>query len=82
MDSSHSSTHIIPLLDSQWQLPLTKRLQLGGQHHNDLLARSLALKYPQHKSQLTPEVIQELQEKYTYVATNYRDQISFLEAQY
>ena len=57
VDSSHSSTHLIPVLDSQWQLPLTKRLQLGGQHHNDLLTRSLSLKYPQHKTQLTPEVI-------------------------
>jgi actin-related protein 5 len=57
IDSSHTSTHIIPVLDSQFQLPCTKRLQLGGLHHNDLLGKSLSLKYPQHKQQLTGEVI-------------------------
>ena len=50
VDSSHSTTHLIPVFDQQWQLPLSKRLQLGGYHHNDLLSRSLNLKYPQHKN--------------------------------
>jgi len=46
IDSSHATTHVIPVFDEQWQLPLTKRLQLGGYHHNDLLTRSLNLKFP------------------------------------
>lgn len=37
INSSHSSTHIVPVLDQQWQLPLTKRINLGGANHTDLL---------------------------------------------
>mmetsp|Transcript_36307 Transcript_36307/g.44281 ORF Transcript_36307/g.44281 Transcript_36307/m.44281 type:complete len:177 (-) Transcript_36307:202-732(-) len=60
IDSSYSSTHVIPVLDQSFQLPLSKRLPLGSSHSTDLLSRSLHLKYPQHKNQLTPEAIQEL----------------------
>ena len=50
IDASHQTTHVIPVIDSQIQLPMSKRLQLGGYHHGDLLTKSLALKYPQHKN--------------------------------
>ena len=73
IDSSHASTHIIPVLDQTWQLPLTKRLPLGGSHAHDLLHKSLLLKYPQHKNQLTTEVVEQLQENYTHAAIDYRE---------
>ena len=57
IDSSHNATHVIPVLNEQWQLPMTKRLGLGGFHHSDLLSKSLNLKYPQLKSQLTGDVV-------------------------
>jgi len=82
VDSSHQTTHIIPVIDGQWQLPLTKRIGLGGLNHQELLGKSLSLKYPQHKNQLTFNVIQEIQENHTYCAENYRAQIKFLEVQY
>ena len=44
--SSNSSTHIVPVIEQQWQQPLTKRISLGGQQHTELLLRSLSLKYP------------------------------------
>lgn len=60
VSSSHQVTHVVPVLNNQWQLPISKRLNLGGYHHNDLLTKSLSLKYPQHKNQMTNEVIQEI----------------------
>ena len=49
INSSHSTTHMIPILSHQPQLPLAKRLNIGGLHHTDLLTKSLQLKYSQHK---------------------------------
>ena len=53
VSSSYNTTHIIPIIDSQVQLQSSKRLPLGGQHHLELLYKSLNLKYGQHKNNLT-----------------------------
>lgn len=33
VSSSHQATHVVPILESQWQMPITKRINLGGQQH-------------------------------------------------
>lgn len=64
-------------------LESTKRLPLGGSHHFELLNKSLNLKYAQHKNNLSStESIQYIMENHTHCATNYRDQITFLEQVY
>lgn len=49
----------------------------------ELLNKSLNLKYMQHKNTLSsPDSIQYIMENHTYCATNYRDQLLFLESIY
>jgi hypothetical protein len=36
----------VPVIDLKWQLPLAKRINLGGFNHAELLGKSLSLKYP------------------------------------
>ena len=60
IDSSHASTHIVPVIDQQWQLPLTKRISIGGHHHTELLTKSVALRFPELKNQINGDIIQEL----------------------
>jgi hypothetical protein len=74
---------VIPILDGAVQLDSTKRLPLGAWHHQDLLAKSLSLKYAQHKNTLSqPDTIQYIMENHTHCAGSYRDQIRFLETIY
>ncbi|CDW79283.1 actin-related protein 5 [Stylonychia lemnae] len=82
ISSSYNTTHVIPIIEGGVQLQQTKRLPLGGAHHQELLSKSLNLKYVQHKNNLTSESIQYIQENHTYCPTNYRDQILFLEQVY
>lgn len=80
IQSGHTSSNIYVFLDGKWQAALTKRIPLGGSHHNELLSKSLSLKYPQHR--LTPDQIQEIQVYHTYCAKNYQNQLAYLEALY
>jgi len=82
MSSSHHVTHIVPILNGVVHVSNSKRISLGGSHHNELLTKSLNLRYPFHKKKLTPSVIQEIQENHTACAQNYSDQLRFFEKEY
>lgn len=82
ISSSYQATHVLPVFEGQLLLDSTKRLPLGGSHHFELLSKSLTLKYAQHKNNLTPDTIQYIVDHHTHVATNYREQILFLESIY
>jgi len=57
VSSGYNVSRVIPVLEGQRNVNLSKRLNLGGFHHGNLLQRSLQLKYPPHKQRLTSEVI-------------------------
>ena len=82
ISSSHQVSHVVPIIDGQVQVATSKRVSIGGYHHNELLTKSLNLRYPVHKNQLTPSVISEIQEKHTACAHNYTDQLNFFEGEY
>lgn len=74
ISSSYQASHVIPIFDGQVSLENTKRLPIGGFHHNELLNKSLNLKYTQHKTSLSqPDTIQYIMENHTHCATNYRE---------
>lgn len=46
IQSGGSNTILMPILDGKFVGSLTKRIPIGGQHHTDLLAKIMGLKYP------------------------------------
>lgn len=60
----------------------TRRISIGGFHANDLLTKSLHLKFPDFKTKLSPEIIQEIQEKHACCAKDYLGQLKLLEKIY
>lgn len=46
------------------------------------LNKSLPLRYPDLRPQLTPDVVQEIMEKHTRVAEDYKEQLKQLESEY
>lgn len=79
ISSSYQSTYITPILKGKVNIDKTRRISIGGFHNNDLLGKSLHLKYPDFKNKITPEIVQDIQEKYTYCAKNYSSQLKLLE---
>jgi len=82
ISSSYQVTHIVPILDKFHNLDKTRRISIGGFQANDLLTKSLHLKYPDFKTKLTPEILQEIQDNYTICAKNYIAQLKLLEKVY
>ena len=72
----------MPIINYRHRLEKTRRISIGGYHANDLLTKSLHLKYPDFRAKLSPEIIQEIQEKYTYCAKDYLAQLKLLEKVY
>ena len=79
INSGHSCTHIVPIIDGRYSPTLAKRIPVGGQHHTDLLSKSLVLKYPNHRQGLGYDQILDIQHNHSYCALNYDAQITYLE---
>ena len=82
ISSSHHVTQVVPIINGIVHTVNSKRISLGGSHHNELLTKSLSLRYPVHKGKLTPPIIQEIQEQHTACAQNYAEQLNFFEKEY
>lgn len=79
VSSSFQYTHIVPIINGIVDLNKSRRLNIGSEQSRDLLMKSLHLKFPELKTKLTNEVIQNIQEKYTTTALNYESQLKLLE---
>ena len=79
ISSSYQTTHTIPIIDGRVILDKSRRINIGGYHSNELLTKTLHLKYSDYKSKFTNELIQEIQEKYTMCAKDYNKQLKLLE---
>jgi len=79
ISSSYQTTHIVPIIDGKILLDKTRRIGAGSFHGLELLTKSLHLKYPDLRNKLTNEVIQEIQEKHTMCAKDYKKQLKLLE---
>jgi len=82
VSSSNSTTHIVPVHKGSTISSQAKRISLGGTNHIEHLNKSLPLRYPGLRPQLTPSVIQEIMEKHTRVAEDYKAQLKHLEKEY
>ncbi|PRP79869.1 hypothetical protein PROFUN_12481 [Planoprotostelium fungivorum] len=75
ISSGHSSTHILPMLQSGPVHSKFKRIDIGGYHCTDYAQKLVQIKYPIHRAAMTVEKSQTLKENHTYLATNYNEEL-------
>ena len=75
VSSSHSSTHIIPVLDGKPQLHSCSRLNWGGSQAQEFLMKLLRLKYPTFPGKMTVEQMEEYVKRYCYLSKDYNSEI-------
>ncbi|KAJ5583180.1 hypothetical protein N7535_001800 [Penicillium sp. DV-2018c] len=71
VESSHTSTHVIPVLDSKPMFSNTSRLNWGGLQTAEYLMKLMKLKYPTFPTRLTDAHMEELVHKHCYVSQDY-----------
>ncbi|KAI9832709.1 MAG: Nuclear actin-protein involved in chromatin remodeling [Phylliscum demangeonii] len=76
ISSSHSSTHLIPVVDRKPMRHLATRLNWGGQQNADFLLKLLQLKYPNFPGKLTSAQAEALVREHCYVSLDYEEELS------
>ncbi|KAL8705154.1 MAG: hypothetical protein Q9201_001721 [Fulgogasparrea decipioides] len=71
ISSSHTATHLIPVLDSKPIMSSVTRLNWGGYQGADYLLKLLKLKYPTFPGKLTDYQAEEMAREHCYVSQNY-----------
>lgn len=71
VSSSHTSTHVIPVLNSKAMLSNCSRLNWGGLHASEYLLKLIKLKYPTFPARLTENQMETLIRDHCYVSTDY-----------
>ncbi|KAI5288846.1 Nuclear actin-protein involved in chromatin remodeling [Ascosphaera aggregata] len=75
VSSSHSSTHLIPVLESRAILPMSSRLNWGGAQASEYLMKLLKLKYPSFPDKVTDIAAQNMVQQHCYVSRNYEEEL-------
>lgn len=76
ISSSHSSTHVVPVLASKPLLSHASRLNWGGSQAADYLMKLLKLKYPTFPARMTDTQMEELVRQHCYVSMDYDAELS------
>lgn len=76
ISSSHSSTHVVPVLDSKPLLSSSARLNWGGSQASEFLMKLLKLKYPAFPARRTEYQMRQLVQENCYVSQNYNRELS------
>lgn len=71
VSSSHTSTHVIPVLDSKPLLNHCSRLNWGGLQSAEYLAKLMKLKYPTFPTRMTDNQMEDFVQKHCYVSQDY-----------
>ncbi|KAI4174084.1 MAG: hypothetical protein LQ343_002530 [Gyalolechia ehrenbergii] len=71
VSSSHTATHLIPVLDSKPVMSSATRLNWGGSQSVDYLFKLLKLKYPTFPGKLTDYQIEEMVREHCYVSQQF-----------
>ncbi|KAL8843056.1 MAG: hypothetical protein Q9205_000588 [Flavoplaca limonia] len=80
VSSSHTATHLIPVLDSKPMLSSATRLNWGGFHGADYLLKLLRLKYPTFPGKLTEYQMEDMIRNHCYISQDFdREMSSFLD---
>lgn len=76
ISSSHTSTHIIPVLHSKPYLQSCARLNWGGSQAQEFLFKLLRLKYPTFPGKMTIEQMEEYIKQYCHISQDYTTELS------
>lgn len=76
VSSSHTSTHVVPVLNKRALLSNATRLNWGGLQASEYLLKLMRLKYPGFPARMTEHQMEDLVHKLCYVSTNYDEEIS------
>lgn len=76
VSSSHTSTHIIPILNQHPQMQSCARLNWGGSQAQEFLLKLLKLKYPTFPGKLTNEQMEAYIKQYCYLSNDYQTEIA------
>lgn len=80
VSSSHTATHLIPVLDSKPVMSSATRLNWGGSQGADYLYKLLRLKYPTFPGKLTDYQTEQMVREHCYVSQDFdREMSTFLD---
>lgn len=76
ISSSHTSTHVIPVLNSKALLSNCSRLNWGGMQTAEYLLKLMRLKYPTFPARMNESQMEGLLHQHCYVSTDYDRELS------
>ena len=76
ISSSHTATHVIPIINSRPLLLNSARLNWGGYHAQDYLMKLMKLKYPTFPGKITEQQMEEYIKKFCYISQDYPGELS------
>jgi actin-related protein 5 len=76
ISSSHTSTHIIPVLNNKPYLQSCARLNWGGSQAQEFLLKLLRLKYPTFPGKMTVEQMEEYIKQFCHISQDYPTELS------
>ena len=76
ISSSHTSTHLIPVLNSKPMMSNAARLNWGGYQSADYLLKLLKLKYPHFAGKVTESQAEDMVREHCYIPQNYEAELS------
>lgn len=76
VSSSHTSTHVIPVLGGKPLLSNCTRLNWGGLHNAEYLMKLMKLKYPTFPARITDNQMEDLVRNHCYVSQDYDRELS------
>ncbi|KPI38519.1 Actin-like protein arp5 [Cyphellophora attinorum] len=80
VSSSHTSTHIIPVLDKKPILQSCARLNWGGSQSHEFLHKLIRLKYPNFTGKMTYEQTEQYVKQFCYLSKDFdREMSTFLD---
>jgi actin-related protein 5 len=75
VSSSHTSTHVVPVLNSKALLSNATRLNWGGLQASEYLLKLMRLKYPTFPARMLEHQMEDLVHKLCYVSTDYENEL-------
>ncbi|CRG88659.1 Actin-like protein arp5 [Talaromyces islandicus] len=76
VSSSHTSTHVVPVLNSKALFSNASRLNWGGLQASEYLLKLMRLKYPSFPGRMTEHQMEDLIHKLCYVSSDYDEEMS------
>ncbi|KAJ8902224.1 hypothetical protein NDN08_006632 [Rhodosorus marinus] len=79
VSSSFRATHVLPLVNGRFHAACAKRINVGGDHATEALARRLRLLYPIFAPALSYDRVNLLREEICYFSSNYEEEVNRLQ---